>query len=117
MFVWVLWHIKLCRLFDVDSVFIQINSSISSYSVQHNYTVYLSRTFLFQVIQFSQTVLIQIIQFSERTFSMLKTVLFQTIQFSVSTVSMSKTILLKKISLAWKNISISNNSVQHKYII
>ena len=28
------------------------------------YTVYLSKTFLFQAIQFSQTVLIQIIQFS-----------------------------------------------------
>ena len=43
------------------------------------YTVYLSKAFHFQVIQFSQTVLIQTIQFS------IKTVPLQVIQFSIST--------------------------------
>ena len=33
LFVWVLWHIYLCRLFNAKSIFIQILSSISSYSV------------------------------------------------------------------------------------
>ncbi len=40
------------------------NSSISNTSVQHKYTVSLSKTFLFQAIQFIQKVLIQTIQFS-----------------------------------------------------
>ena len=30
---WVLWHINLCRLFNAKSIFIQIFSSISNYSV------------------------------------------------------------------------------------
>ena len=30
MFVWVSWHINLCRLFNAKSIFIQINSSISN---------------------------------------------------------------------------------------
>ena len=33
VFVWVLWHINLCRLFNAKSIFIQINSSISNNSV------------------------------------------------------------------------------------
>ena len=33
LFVWVLWHINLCWLFNAKSIFIQINSFISSYSV------------------------------------------------------------------------------------
>ena len=48
----------------------------------------LSKTFLFQAIQFSQTVLIQTIQFSivfVYTQLNVKTVLFQAIQFSIST--------------------------------
>ena len=46
----------------------------------------LSKTFLFQTIQFSQIVLIQKIQFSISTVSkMSKTVLFQAIQFSINT--------------------------------
>ena len=49
----------------------------------------MSKTFLFQAIQFSQTVLIQTIQFSitivfVHTQLNIKTVLFQTIQFSIS---------------------------------
>ena len=32
-FVWVLWHINLCRLFNAKSIFIQIISSISNNSV------------------------------------------------------------------------------------
>ena len=31
--VWVLWHIKLCRLFNTKAIFIQIVSSISNNSV------------------------------------------------------------------------------------
>ena len=30
LFVWVLWHISLCRLFNAKSIFIEINSSISN---------------------------------------------------------------------------------------
>ena len=37
--VWILWHINLCRLFNVKSIFIQIISSISNNSIQHKYTV------------------------------------------------------------------------------
>ena len=33
LFVWVLWHINLCWLFNDKSIFIQINSSISNNSV------------------------------------------------------------------------------------
>ncbi len=65
----------------------------------------MSKTFLFQAIQFSQTVLIQTIQFSisiDFVYTQLnvKTVLFQTIQFSISTVSMSKQFYFKQFSLA-----------------
>ena len=50
-------------------------------------TVYLSKTVLFQVIQFSQIVLIQLIQRIDFVYTELKvkTVLFQAIQFSIST--------------------------------
>ena len=81
---------------------------MSNDSVKHEYTVLLSKPFIFQAIQFSQTVLIrtiqfsvcivfvhaqlnvkkvsfQTIEFSACTFSMLKTVLFQVIQFCIST--------------------------------
>ena len=43
------------------------NSSISNDSVDHEYTVQLLKTFLFQAIQFIQTVLIQLIKFSIST--------------------------------------------------
>ena len=76
LFVWVLWHINFCWLFNAKSIFIQMNSSISNYTIQPKYTVYLSKIFLFQAIQFSQTVLIQTIQFSLCTISMPKTVQF-----------------------------------------
>ena len=64
----------------------------------------LSKTFLFQAIQFSQTVLNQTSQFSiSRVFVYMqlnvKTILFQTIQFSISTQFTSQ------------NSSISSNSV------
>ena len=57
----------------------------------------MSKTFLFQAIQFIQTVLIQLIPFSICTYFVytqlnVKSVLYITIQFSVSTVSMSKTV-------------------------
>ena len=32
-FVWVLWHINLCWLFNAKSIFIQINSSTSNNSI------------------------------------------------------------------------------------
>ena len=53
-----LWHINFRRLFNVKTIFMKIVSSIS------NNSIYLSKTFLFQAIQFIQTVLIQPIQFS-----------------------------------------------------
>ena len=57
----------------------------------------MSKTFLFQAIQFIQTVLIQLIQFSimrgfVHTQLKVKIVLYETNQFSVSRVSMSKTV-------------------------
>ena len=61
---WVLWHINLCRLFNAKSIFMQIVSSISKYSISHAYTRLIVKTFLFQAIQFIQTVLIQLIQFN-----------------------------------------------------
>ena len=62
-----------------------MNSSISNNSVQHKYTVSVSKTVLFQTIQFSQTVPIKTIQFSISTqFIYQKRVLFQVIQFSTS---------------------------------
>ena len=42
----------------------QIVNSILKNSVEHKYTFWLLKTFLFQVIHFIQTVLIQLIQFS-----------------------------------------------------
>ena len=54
LFVWVLWHINLCRLFNAKSIL------------------------------FKWTVLFQTIQFSLSTVSMAKTVLFQTFQLSIS---------------------------------
>ena len=35
----ILWHTNLCRLFNVKSIFIQINSSISYNSIKHKFTV------------------------------------------------------------------------------
>ncbi len=73
----------------------------------------MSKTFLFQAIQFIQTLLIQPIKFS------ISTVLYITIQFSVSRISMSKIVPFQtiqfgittqfksKYSLIVKNISIS----------
>ena len=66
----------------------QIINSISNNSVQHEYTVQLLKTFLFQAIQFIQTELIQFSISSYFVYTQLnvKTVLYITIQFSVSTV-------------------------------
>ena len=122
--VWVLQHFNICRLFNAKSIFMQIVSSISNNSVQHEYTVQLSKTLLCQAIQFIQTIPIQLIQFSiskDFVYALLnvKTVLYYTIQLSVSTVSMSKTVPFQiiqfsissqfkcKYSLIVKNISIS----------
>ena len=33
LFVWVLWYVNLCRLFNAKSIFIQMNSSITNTSV------------------------------------------------------------------------------------
>ncbi len=54
----------------------------------------MSKTLLFQAVQFIQTVLIQLGISIGFVYTLLnvKTVLFQTIQFSVSTVSKSKTV-------------------------
>ena len=85
----------------------------------------MSKTFLFQAIQFSQTDLIKTIQFSISivfvyTQLNVKTVLFQTIQFSISTVSMSKTVLFLTIQFSistqfkCQNSPISSSPVEHK---
>ena len=111
-FVWVLWYINLCQLFNVKSIFMKIvlfqiiHFRIST-QFKCKYSLIVKKKKLFQAIQFSQAVLIQLIQFSlSRDFVYkhlnVKTVLYYIIQFSVSTVSMSK------------NSSISNHSVYHK---
>ena len=71
-------------------------------SSYHEYTVELSKTFLFQAIRFCQTVRIQTNQLRisiDFVYTQLniKTVLFQTILFSVSTDLMSKTVLFQAI--------------------
>ena len=86
LFVGILWHINLCRLFNAKYILKQINSFISNNSVYYKNTFQLSKTFLFQAIQFSQTVLIQIIHFSI-SIVFVKIVLFQTIQLILSAVS------------------------------
>ena len=87
----------------------------------------MSKTFLFQAIQFSQTVLIQLIQFSISIYFVYtvkcQNILYITIQFSVRRVSKSKTVPFQtirfsispqfkcKYSLIVKNISILSYSV------
>ena len=58
--VWILWHSKFCRLFNAKSIF--YTNIFKQFSLAWVYC--LSKTFLFQAIQFIQTVLIQPIQFS-----------------------------------------------------
>ena len=65
----------------------------------------MSKTFLFQAIQFSETVLIQTIQFIISivfvyTQLNVKSVLFQTIKFNINTVWMSKTVLFQTIQFS-----------------
>ena len=67
----------------------QMNSYIGNYSAKHEYTVQLSKTFLFQVIQ--------VIQFSQ-------TVHIQTIQFRIS-------IVFSLLTVKCQNSSILSNSV------
>ena len=58
-FVWfglVSWHVNHYRLRNAKSIFIQINSSISNNSVEHEYIFYTqlnAKIVLFQTIQFS----------------------------------------------------------------
>ena len=94
---WVLWNINLCRLLNAKSIFIQI---IIFFFKQFSVTwvhSFLSKTFLFQAIQFKQTVLIQTIQFSVSRVSVSKTVLFQAIQFSIDTQFKSKNSIIAKL--------------------
>ena len=74
------------------------NSPISNKSVEHKYTVSISKTVLFRTIQFSISIVFV------DAYLNVKSVLFQTIQFSISTQIQCK-----------KNISISYSSVEHKY--
>ena len=73
----------------------------------------MSKTILFQAIQFSQTVLIQPTQFCISIYFVytqlnVKTVLFQTIQFNVSTVAMSKIVPFQNNSVHSLNINSIN---------
>ena len=49
----VLWHINNCRLFNAKSIFLHMISSSSNNLVQFKYSVSMSKTLLFQTIQFS----------------------------------------------------------------
>ncbi len=97
------------------------NSSISNNSIKHKYTVSMSKTVLFQAIQFSKSSDCSISNSSVQhtyTVSMSKTVVFQKIQFSIHTqFQCQKQFYFKQFSLAYNNSSISNNSVQHKYAV
>ena len=95
LFVWNLWHINLCRLFNIKYIFVKTNSSISNNSFQHKYSVQLSKTFLFQGIQLIQTVLIQRNQLSIRKEFYLK----KSVQHNY-VVKMSKQFYFKQFSLA-----------------
>ena len=66
LFVWVLWHINLCRLFNAKAIFMKIvllQTIQFSISTQFN----CEKHFYLKAIQFSQGVLIQLIQFSIST--------------------------------------------------
>ena len=111
----VLSHINLCRLVNDKSIFIQINSSISNKSVKYKYTVQLSKTFLFQTIQFCQTVLIKTINLS---ISILFIYTQLNVCFRVCTVFMayqSLWLFNAKSSFIQINNPILNNLVQYKY--
>ena len=83
LFVWVLWHSNVCRLFNAKSIFIQ--KAVLFQTIQFSIsTVQLSKTFLFQAMQFNQTVLFQTIQCSFLFIQLNgKTDLFQIMQFSI----------------------------------
>ena len=70
-FILVLWHINHCILFNAKSIFIHIHikNSISTNSIQHKYTVWMSKTVLFQTIQFSITTQFSFIWPIDRTLS------------------------------------------------
>ena len=57
-------YMFVCKLFKPKFIFIQINGYISNNFVKHKCSVKLSKSFLFQAIQFNQTDLIQTIYFS-----------------------------------------------------
>ena len=77
-----------CRLFNVKSIFLQINSSVSKNSVFIS-TQFKCQRVLIQTNQFSINIVFVHKQLN------VKTVQFQNIQFSVCTVSMSKTVLFE----------------------
>ena len=88
-FVWVLWHINPCKLFNVNSIFIQINSSFKTIQFCIRivfYTLLNVKTLLFQTIQFSVQKHFCFKQLSLAKVCSLniKTVLFQANQFSIS---------------------------------
>ena len=102
------------NLYKQTVLFQTIQFSVST-NYKCKYLVYLSKTFLFQAIQFSQTVLIQTILFSigvlfVHTKLNVKTLLSQAIQFSVNTVSMTKTVLFQNIQFS---ISMHFSSIWH----
>ena len=86
---WVLWHINLCRLSN-EQINFYINNQFYFKRISLAWVHSLSKTFLFQAIQFSQTVLIQPIQFSIN------------IDFIYTQLNVKKS-------------SISNISIRHKY--
>ena len=57
LFVWILWHINLCRLFNAKSIFMKIVLfQTIQFSIRTQFKC--EKTFLFQAIQFSQAVLL-----------------------------------------------------------
>ena len=69
------------------SILIHINSSISNNSVLHKYTVLMSKTVLFQTIQFSTSIVFLFTHiFNVKNVTHIFNVLFQTSQFSISIV-------------------------------
>ena len=64
--VWVLWLFNLCRLFNAKSIFMKIVSSISNYSVEHEYILIVQNISISNYSGYSNSSN-QLIQFSMST--------------------------------------------------
>ena len=99
LLAWNLWHINLCQLFNAKFIFIQKQFYFKQFSLAWVHS--LSKTSLFQAIQFTQTVLIQPIQFIISIDFVYTQLNVQTIQFSISTFQCQNLFPFKQFSWAY----------------